>query len=924
MSPDEATLPDDQLAEALSAYDDVLAAGVPVDFSSELSTSPELQERLGRNLACMQMLRRHWPGPAFEANSAGAGDGLGPSVRLGHFQIRRELGRGGYGVVFLAQDLQLGREVALKIPRTDLLASAELRARFRQEARAAAGLDHPNIVPVYEAGEAGPVYYIASAYCPGITLAEWLKRQAEPVPFRLAATLLAGLADGVQHAHSRGVLHRDLKPANIILQEQNEECRMKNEEPSPSDTVTKKDDFFILHSSFFIPKITDFGLAKLLQEESTNPSLGYVTQSGAIVGTPNYMAPEQARGQTKQITTATDIYALGVILYEILTGRPPFQGATPLETLRQIESTEPVPPSRIRAKLPADLETICLKCLEKDPPRRYVSAAALAEDLRHFVAGEPIRARPIGVWEWSVKWARRRPERAALAGVIAAAAISLLVGALWYSARLAKALQTAEQRRVEADQNFALARQAVEDYLTKVSENKRLTESDFHPLRKELLQAALPFYEQFVREAESDPARRADQGRAHERLGKVHHVLGEIEKALANYREMQTIFAELGNVYPDAPEYRRCLGQAYNDLGDALQKLGREDEAEQSHARAQALQRELAVEYPAVALYRRDLGFSHFSRASVLEELGRKDEAEKEYRESMKVHEQLARDFPSVPDYRRMLAWSHNNLANDVLAQTGRYKEAEQEIRMALALKEQLVRDSPLDPEYHVSVANSHAALSNLFHRQRLHEHAESQRRRAIAILEDMVRKFPSVPDYQSRLAGSYDNLGNVLRDLGRRPESKEQYQRALAFYQRLAAEHPDIAEHTWGVANTRALLAWLLAEYGNYRQAAADLSRIDERTAGSGMARYNTACGWAVAHAAVLRETHLAPAEREKLADEYAALSLQWLKKAAEAGYFRDGANLDWLDLELAPALRTRPDFQGFVKELDQRMSAK
>jgi eukaryotic-like serine/threonine-protein kinase len=920
MNPDEPTAPEERLAEALSAYDDVLAAGLPADFSS-LSTAPELRQRLERNLTCMQLLRQHWPAPGLETRGAGAADGIGPSVRLGHFQVRRELGRGGYGVVFLAQDVRLGREVALKIPRADLLASEELRARFRQEARAAAGLDHPNIVPVYEAGETGPVYYIASAYCPGITLADFLKGRTEPVPAHQIATLLAALADGVQHAHSRGVLHRDLKPANILLvsgrvvsggEVDPDDSEIERTAPDKSSTINRSP--LTTHQ----PKITDFGLAKFLQDGTSGVSAGYVTQSGAIVGTPNYMAPEQARGQTKDITTATDIYALGVILYEMLTGRPPFQGATPLETLRQIESNEPVPPSRTRAKVPRDLETICLKCLRKAPQERYASAAALAEDLRRFLADEPIRARPIGVWEWLVKWARRRPERAALVGVIGVAVLSLLVGGLWYSARLTKALQTAEQRREEADRNFALARQAVEDYLAKVTENKRLTEADFHPLRKELLQAALPFYERFVQQTESDPALLADQGRAYERLGKVRHLLGELERALADYRQMQVVFAELTRLHPKNPTYRQGLGQAYNNLGDALAKLGHDDDAERQHARALSVQEELAAEYPAVAEYRRDIGFSHFSRAMALADVGRNDDAEREFRQSLTLHEQLARDFPREPDYRRRLAWSHNNLANHVLAPTGRYREAEQELREALTLKEQLVRDFPLDPEYRVSLANSHIALGNMFHRQRLHEKAEPEERAALGILEEVARKFPSVPDYRSRLAQCHDNEGSVLRDLGRHAEAMEQFQRGLGLYESLAASHPEIAEHRWGIANSRALSAWVLADQRKYLQAAAELGRIDERGAGSGMARYNTACGWSLTLAAALRDTRLSGSKREKLAEEYAARSLHWLIKAVEAGYFRDGANIDWLrtDPNLT-SLRSRPDFQQLLKEL-------
>jgi WD40 repeat protein len=346
---------------------------------------------------------------------------------LGRFEIQRELGRGGFGIVFLAYDPSVGRQVALKLPRSDVLVSPEVRVRFHHEARAAAGLDHPNIVPVHEAGEIGAVCYIASAYCPGITLAEWLRGRTEPVGVRPAAELLATLADAVHHAHSRGVLHRDLKPANVLLQIA--DCRLQIEQSA------------ILNLQSAIPKITDFGLAKL--QESLDPT---VTPSGAILGTPCYMAPEQAGGKNKAVSTAADVYSLGAILYEVLAGRPPFQGGTVLETLRQVETQEPIPPGRLRAGLPRDLDTICRKCLEKNPSRRYSSAAALADDLRRFLADEPVLARPVTHMERAARWCRRNPALAMVSGV----AVLALLGALAVSISFGVYQSTAAGRLREA------------------------------------------------------------------------------------------------------------------------------------------------------------------------------------------------------------------------------------------------------------------------------------------------------------------------------------------------------------------------------------------------------------------------------------------------------------------------------------------
>jgi WD40 repeat protein len=341
-----------------------------------------------------------WPPPP------GAAPTL-PST-LGRFRVRQELGRGAFGIVFLAHDPHLRRDVALKVPRPEALLTPEARERFLREARAAAALDHPNVVPLYEAAEAGDCCYIASAYCPGPTLAGWLKGRDAPVPVRDAAALVAALAGAVEHAHSRGVLHRDLKPANVLL------------EPGAPGA----------DGPGFVPRVTDFGLAKLLagREEAAR------TQSGAIVGTPAYMAPEQA-GQSKAVGPTADVYALGAILYEVLTGRPPFVGETVLEVLQQVRWREPVPPSQLRPGLPRDLETICLKCLAKEPARRYSAAQGLAADLGRFLAGRPVQARAVGPGGRLWRWCRRNPALAVASGLAAVALAGATIVATAFAIR---------------------------------------------------------------------------------------------------------------------------------------------------------------------------------------------------------------------------------------------------------------------------------------------------------------------------------------------------------------------------------------------------------------------------------------------------------------------------------------------------------
>jgi len=449
MTADRANHDEDRLAEWLAECDNALAAGAPHSSIAMDSTPRDVRPRLERDLECVQLLRAvlekpRSPLPVPTPRPGSRNDAVEAPLRIGRFEIRRELGQGGFGVVFLAFDPKLDREVALKIPRAEAFLTPALRSRFQHEARIAAALDHPHIVPVYDAGEAGPVCYIASAYCPGLTLAEWLRQRAQPVPCDVAAELVATLAGAVQHAHSRGVLHRDLKPGNIILTPRGE-ARL-----SGSGDRNRLE---------FVPRLTDFGLAKLVDLPPTDQ-----TRTQSVLGTPEYMAPEQAAGRSRYATTSADIYALGVILYELLAGRPPFRGNTAIETLRLVESAEPAPPHQLRAgDVPRDLATICLKCLEKDPAQRYLSAHLLAEDVQRFLAGEPVQARPIGRMERIARWTRRNPALSAASALAAGGIAAALLIAVWFAVaqtdsneRLRKQNRVADERRQEAERRLAL------------------------------------------------------------------------------------------------------------------------------------------------------------------------------------------------------------------------------------------------------------------------------------------------------------------------------------------------------------------------------------------------------------------------------------------------------------------------------------
>jgi tetratricopeptide (TPR) repeat protein len=357
--------------------------------------------------------------------------------RVAGYEVLGLLGRGGMGVVYKARQTQLKRLVALKMILAGGQAGPEALARFWLEAEAVARLQHPNIVQIYEvgewrAGDVGPAMpFIALELLEGGSLTQRLAGM--PMAARPAAELVRTLALAIDAAHQRGVVHRDLKPANILLQPKSE-IRNPKSETVASDLGFRMSDFD--------PKIADFGLAKQLDADAGQ------TGTGAIVGTPSYMAPEQAAGMSRQVGPTTDVYALGAILYETLTGRPPFRGATVLETLEQVRAQEPVPPSRLQPKTPADLETICLKCLSKQPSRRYGSARALADDLERFLEGRPILARPASRRERFVKFAARNK---ALVGGVAATMLALVAGMIGTTYGMVAARHESVHARTESD-----------------------------------------------------------------------------------------------------------------------------------------------------------------------------------------------------------------------------------------------------------------------------------------------------------------------------------------------------------------------------------------------------------------------------------------------------------------------------------------
>ncbi|QVL32635.1 protein kinase [Telmatocola sphagniphila] len=483
------------------------------------------------------------------------------------YEIRKELGRGGMGIVYLARQKALARDVALKMILSGDYSSDTDRQRFLSEAEAVASVSHPNIVQIYDLGTYKELPFFALEYCPGGSLAQRLN--GIPLPATEAAELIEKLARAMISAHSKGIIHRDLKPANILL------------------------------GADLSPKITDFGLARRTE------SAAGLTQSGAILGTPSYMAPEQAGSDLNAIGPVTDVYSLGSILYECLTGRPPFRAATTLETVRQVLQNEPVPPSRLVPGLPRDLETICLKALQKLPGNRYPDCTQLAEDLRRFRNGESILARPASSREKTIKFARRHPTFTALM-FASLFGLGIIIGIVSNAnLRLQKERdavnqqkEVAQKERDKAERRLQLAIDAVERMMTRMANEKWARNPELKEERKQVLQEAIDVYKQFLNEDSLDLRLRRTSANANFKIGSTYLSMGEVDKAKEYLEEARKMTSKLVDEFPQSAENRRDLAMETGFLGHCLMLDAQFEEGMKNYQKMVEISEKILADYP--------------------------------------------------------------------------------------------------------------------------------------------------------------------------------------------------------------------------------------------------------------------------------------------------------------------------------------
>lgn len=671
------------------------------------------------------------------------------------YDVQGLLGRGGMGRVYQARDRKLGRWVAIKM----LIDAGDEKqvARFHAESQAVARLQHPNIAQVFETGAIDGQPFLILEYIDGGSLAQRLAGM--PQPARETATLLETLARAIDYSHQNGILHRDLKPANILLQ-------------SIGDSYANAD----LAAVAPIPKITDFGLAKRLHDDSK------ITRTGEVLGTPSYMAPEQAAGVAQTLGPAVDVYALGAILYEMLTGRPPFQGPDTLQTLMMVLTMDPVPPTRLQPGLPRDLETICLKCLEKSPRKRYATAAALADDLRRYLDGHPILARPVGVLERSLKWAKRRPMAAAFLALLAASVLGLILGFLHIRSTNLK-LQISIG---ESNESAQITRLAIDDMVRLSDQLVPTPQSE--QIRRETLEIARKLYEKLAAIRPRDHEGRSQAADALGKLGEIYGALGRLDDSESAYRGALAMHRELYAERPSVADHRRGIANTLLNLANLEQKRGRFAEGE-TLARSALAEIEPILEPPdAVTL--RGASAMHTALALALRARARDakrppDDAERAHKEALALRKQWLALEPRSNDAKAALASSLSNLA--ALVMEARPAEAAATLAEAEAL---LAGQTAPQQRFFLGQFQANRALAEeLLGNDKEAERAHAQ---AIATLSALVADYSSVPGYQHLLAREHMNLARYLAPRQRSEDALNHFQTAARSLDRLVQEVPE------------------------------------------------------------------------------------------------------------------------------------
>lgn len=874
--------------------------------------------------------------PANSTPSSEPVDGALPTVP--GYEILRELGRGGMGVVYLARDQELKRLVAIKMILAGAHSDAATRSRFRREAETIARLQHPGIVQIHDVGEHLGQPFLALEYVPGGNLA--CQIAGSTIAAETAAALAESLARTVHHAHERGIVHRDLTPRNVLLAPATSPHAIRLGGPD---------------AEAYELKITDFGLAKVLDVHVDQ------TQTGLIIGTPSYMAPEQVRGKPQDIGPAADIHALGTMLYELLTGRPPFLSETRLDTLRQVVEQEPVPPSRLQSTIPRDLETICLKCLAKEPHRRYPTANDLADDLRRYLRHEPILARPASLHEQAWKWVRRHPAAAALVGVVIVSLLTVAAGGVLSHARI-------RSERDRAEMNFEFAMRAIDEMLTEVGEKQLAAEPRMEEKRRVLLAKALKLNRELLKQKSDDPRVRFTTAEAHRRMGDIFRLLEQHDQAIDQYETAVTLLGRLRDESPDEPGYRQQFAYVRNYQGEVLRAAGRHKDAEHAYREASRVHEELVGAFPDKRIHRQELARTLYSLGVLFHQIARPKEAERDLRKSVELLSQLVKESPQNPAYQQELARAYLNLGT--VARSGsRPGEAEAAYQAAIELLRPLTAQLPHQPEYRHELGVVFNNAGNvLASAERLGE-ARTLHGEALGLFQTLSADFPKVPLYRQELANTWNSIGNVqsqegslddaliawrqaatildqlvterqdvatfhgdlgmvLGNLGltyhlrsKLPEARLHLERAVDQLEKSLSLSPDHAIYRDSLRDSYQNLAEVSVLLGDHRPAAKAAKALASVSPDSARDRYSAACFLARCVRAAQDDVQGDPEQRQQAASTYADESIAMLREAIQKG-FDDLPQLRKDQETVLQTIADRPDFRALAEELEAKTS--
>jgi serine/threonine protein kinase/predicted Zn-dependent protease len=793
------------LAEVVEEFTNRLQAGESVDVESYVRQHPEHAERLCQLLPALEMLadlsRSIHTGPAIMAADV---SGKPVAGILGDFRIVRELGRGGMGIVYEAEQISLRRRVALKVLPFAATMDPRHLQRFHNEAQAAACLHHTNIVPVFSVGSERGVHFYAMQFINGQPLSEAIRQLrglerktqiageeptsahqpssveaastqpvAEVTPltsegrrgreyYRKVAELGIQAAEALDHAHQLGIVHRDIKPGNLMLDGRGNLW------------------------------VTDFGLAQMQHGE------GSLTLTGHAVGTPRYMSPEQALAKRVPIDHRTDVYSLGVTLYELLTLRPAFASDDRQELLRQIAYEDPTRPCRLERTIPAELEIILLKAMEKRPQDRYATAQEVANDLRHWLNDLPIRARRPTLQQHAAKWMRRHRALARWAVGFLVLAVVLLSTSTWMIWRANQETETALAR---ADAKSRWARRAVNDMYADVAEKWLANQPDMQELQQQFLEKALQFYQEFASVTSSDPDVRAEAGKAYARSAKISYTLGRRSLALKNYTDAIAIFRGLIDEFPNNREYSYELGQCYH--WRAMCQVSFEQEVEDDR-RGIALFESLASRFPAEARFRVALAKSLGNLSNPLMECDLLQAVELRWR-SVVLHEGVLRDFGENTENLRPLATAYSDLG-EIREVAGKLSEAEVYYRKAIATFRRLlvnpsrgqVYGHHLSPYEWLNLGSCYRKLGNNLGRRGEFVGAQEALKEGLKVRVKLAEDFPDSVIYRPGIGMAHGALGELYQRMGQASEADRAYLLAQNELERMVQDFPTAwADHS-------------------------------------------------------------------------------------------------------------------------------